>query len=394
MNRTLLLLQCICIGITTCASFTSSLMGNPIVIPDDATKVQEVHWDSQGNATLFGWKPKIGFQDTYSVDFTWDQQDLIIGINTNQGHKSTNTPLSYYTNFGYTYDLLRAIGGTPPAEWQSNGVPTTFTNEDAGLGILHTADFFIDLNQDGTWDKSIVLQDHQEYIVTEAHINSWGTQRLGTVYNHDYDDLAVGLYSVNSWLKPYDTTLIAGGGAENYDESAPKTIPVFTQYATNTGVQVSINVQVTQQPNYEDLYYKNYIETTGFKPFLRDGLGNIQYNASGSPLYQTTLSNDWQQYRQDMNDWYFDIYGIGWDIPDDIFIHYQETYAQYRWEITLSGANQSSDWNEFDFIFGTAVCGNDVITGSVSSPVPIPEPATFILLGLSIASFLKRKYKI
>lgn len=364
---------------------TISAYGHSALVNDDATLIQEVSWGWADNPGIHlgGWKLQIGSQNTTSVGFDWQNQDVTITIYTNQ----SSAPYDYYHNYGMSYDLLVALGYDVPSEWQTNGVPTDYSSNDLGEYEM-AADFFVDLDSNGTWDKSIVIQNHQEMVPNGSQVELWGAERMSVFVNHQYDTLDVGLYDVTSWLKPYYVALGGPGGGEHYDQADPKDIPVITQYGVDTGIPVTVTETALVNPTYEEYLVKTEIETYGFYPFARDEFGNIIYDVNGDPVFETTLSYDWAQYKADTNDYFVDLYGIGWIVPDDASISYKNTYGQHIWEITLEGANQSGEWNDFDFLFGTATCGNDVILGSVSQQVP--EPATLCLLLLGLSALVRR----
>jgi hypothetical protein len=60
------------------------------------------------------------------------------------------------------------------------------------------------------------------------------------------------------------------------------------------------------------------------------------------------------------------------------------TTGGYVVEIPLYGINYYGDWDSFNFLWGTATCGNDVIYGHAE----VPEPATVLLLGLGLLGFI------
>ncbi|GAB4272931.1 MAG: hypothetical protein Kow0092_28150 [Deferrisomatales bacterium] len=52
----------------------------------------------------------------------------------------------------------------------------------------------------------------------------------------------------------------------------------------------------------------------------------------------------------------------------------------HRVDITLAGVNADGSWNQFDLLWGSSTCANDVVTG----PAVVPVPPTVWLLGTGL----------
>jgi len=65
--------------------------------------------------------------------------------------------------------------------------------------------------------------------------------------------------------------------------------------------------------------------------------------------------------------------------------------STYITRIALSGVNAGGDWNgAFGVLWGTAICGNDTIQGSVSA-VPLPSSLPLFFSALSGLLLIRRK---
>ncbi len=102
-------------------------------------------------------------------------------------------------------------------------------NGHVALGSINTylADLALDTNNDGNYDKAIVLKDHAEWV--------------GSPKPSGFDSFGVGLYAVDSWYTSYDffngtgSNLVYGYGWGTADDNTPRQAQVAVNKATEIG---------------------------------------------------------------------------------------------------------------------------------------------------------------
>jgi len=217
----------------------------------------------------------------------------------------------------------------------------------------------------------------EEFNTTKAEVTFEGT------------DLTIKLFTNFSGLGGYGYGKSRGWADDYLYHAADLAIDLDQDGTFETGIALSTHSAPPKDPRpYGD------IPGSGMKAdnFERNGIYSVDAWFTPDDLHRTTSSvgqlydeNDpkttyiWMRKGSNVGSAVIDWASMGNDI--------------YEVTIALGNVNTTGKWNSFDFLWGTATCGNDAITGTVA----VPEPTTFILSGLGMLTagiFFMRRRKL